>query len=137
MVEATGLEPAASCSQSKHSTKLSYASIYSHLLYGSLNLRTTEQNIVASLAWSASRFSLFSSSSASLLPPQAALGFVTCSQSKHSTKLSYAPIYSVDKHTQRCILYQTVVRLSTEILFKQSLYFTLSRYLFIVVSSLM
>ena len=26
MVEATGLEPAASCSQSKHSTKLSYAS---------------------------------------------------------------------------------------------------------------
>ena len=26
MVEATGFEPAASCSQSKHSTKLSYAS---------------------------------------------------------------------------------------------------------------
>ena len=26
MVEATGLEPAASCSQSRHSTKLSYAS---------------------------------------------------------------------------------------------------------------
>ena len=27
MVEATGLEPAASCSQSRHSTKLSYASM--------------------------------------------------------------------------------------------------------------
>ena len=27
LVEATGLEPAASCSQSRHSTKLSYASI--------------------------------------------------------------------------------------------------------------
>ena len=27
LVEATGLEPAASCSQSKHSTKLSYASV--------------------------------------------------------------------------------------------------------------
>ena len=32
LVEATGLEPAASCSQSKHSTKLSYASIKYYVL---------------------------------------------------------------------------------------------------------
>ena len=30
MVGATGLEPAASCSQSKHSTKLSYAPIFKY-----------------------------------------------------------------------------------------------------------
>lgn len=33
MVGATGLEPAASCSQSKHSTKLSYAPIFTDLTY--------------------------------------------------------------------------------------------------------
>ena len=39
----------------------------------------TEKNIVALLAWSASQFSLFFSSCASLFPPQAALGSVTWS----------------------------------------------------------
>ena len=33
LVEATGLEPAASWSQTKHSTKLSYASKYSVIYY--------------------------------------------------------------------------------------------------------
>ena len=45
VVEATGLEPAASCSQSKHSTKLSYASIPVNLsavtLYNTIQKKST------------------------------------------------------------------------------------------------
>lgn len=46
MVEATGLEPAASCSQSKHSTKLSYASDIFHTVLDSFYIIPDRLKIV-------------------------------------------------------------------------------------------
>lgn len=46
MVEATGFEPAASCSQSKHSTKLSYASDNSCTVLDSFYIIPDEREIV-------------------------------------------------------------------------------------------
>ena len=82
----TGFEPAASCSQSKRSTKLSHIRKYEIVMKNALVARFAVPEKIVGLTPFLDFFDRCTQIT-SLYPPQAALGDLT--QSKRSTKLSH------------------------------------------------